>query len=219
MMKLFITVFGSIFYLLLISSCTPAALGTATTNPIKVVFARDILEIESVNIVAEKTVYVQIEQPSGFFDLDNRKLNQLDKKLGSDVARNISENDIFTTGVSSWFNLIDHQLFYGVNGEFVLIDDENWSVELKKTIARRDIERVKKERSDNSDINHIRYSEWFDFVFAITPDSQASGEYFVLATIKLQGSDEAGEVVLRFKAPSNGIPKNAPKEISDDFVS
>ncbi len=215
MMKTFILIFGVIF-LSLLSSCAPTTIGT-TASPKKIAFVKDPRNTESVNVALGKAVYVQIEQPSGFFDLNERQLKQLDERL-SDIDIKVNKNDILVTGVSLWFTLVDYQLFYNTGNELVLIDDEDWSIELKKTIARREIERVKKERAGDSDISHIRYSEWFDFVFAITPDDQAGGEYFVAANIKIQGGN-TGEVVLRFKAPSNRTPPNTPKENSSGLAS
>ncbi len=214
MMKTFILVFGSIF-LLIVSSCTPVTQGASNTHPIKVAFAEDISELESVNVVVGKIVYVQIEQPSGFFDFSKRQLDNLDEQL-SNIGRRTKENNILVTEASSWFTLVDYQLLYSANDELVLVDDEDWSIKLKKTIARRKIERVNKIQPRNV---NIRYSEWFDFVFAITPDNKASGDYVVVVNVKLQGSAELGKVVLRFKAPSNDIPQNTPEESNSDLAS
>ncbi len=213
-MKLFTIVFGSIF-LLFISSCTPAALGTATANPIKVAFAEDVLETESVDIVAGEIIYVQVEQPSGYFAFNERKLNQLDSRL--EIPIGASEDDDFVTEVSSWFTLVGHQLFYSANGEFVEVNNEDWGVELKKAVAQRRIDSVNRGRSNTNTVN-IRYIDWINFVFAITSDTRAGGEYFVVATIQAQGG-KTEEVVLRLKVPSNGLPKDLPTGSISGFAS
>ena len=214
-MKIFFIILFTIALLLTVSSCTPVTIGTAATNPIKI----DATDTESISAIAGEIIYVQSELPSQAFSFRLSKTRELDdwlkpRDFSGDGDEDeygdwgIVEGEVFITKkASSWFQLTNHQVFsYNSDNEaLILAKNENWNLKLKETKIRREVVQVDYKRKGGTGKWYIKYHEWVEFVFEVTPDIQAQGEYLVLATIKQE--DEIANTALKLKVKAQNLVK------------